>query len=330
VLAVVALFLVACGGGSEEVAPPDQEGPFPVGVTTITFERNSSTTGEPRPLETVIWYPAVESARDGALDPTLKGVVDAGLTDEGRPLPVVIFSHGSGGVPWQSTFLTAHLASHGFVVAAPPHPGNTTFDCFPCRDGAGLLDSALNRPDDISFTLDSLLALNDDSESMFFGALDPERVGMSGHSFGGFTTILVVPRDHRFRAALAMAPAVLPIVTNAARELEVPTLIMSGGLDDVTPPEGQIRLLEVIGEVDGGPDLLVTLPRGGHLAFADPCVPTFAGCMEGDLSQPRAHELVNLYATAFLKTYVALDEGYASFLEPAASANADVVLVEAD
>lgn len=329
-LAALALLLGACGVGSEEAVPPDGPGPFPVGVTTMTFERESSTTGEPRPLETVIWYPAAESARDGALDPTLKGVVDAELTGEGRPLPIIIFSHGSGGIPWQSTYLTAHLAGHGFVVAAPPHPGNTTSDCFPCRDASGLLDSALNRPDDISFTLDSLLALNDDSESMFFGALDPERIGMSGHSFGGLTTILVVPQDDRFRAALAMAPPVLPIVTDAAEEIEVPTLIMSGGLDETTPPEGQMRLLEVISEVDGGPDLLLTLPRGGHLAFSDPCVPSFAGCTENDLPQARAHELINLYATSFLKTYVALDERYASYLKPAASPEADAVLAGAD
>ncbi len=331
-VALIALALVhgACGSGTaEEVAlpAPDLPGPFPVGVTTMTFERNSTTTGESRPLETDIWYPAAESARELAPDERLKGVVDAELTAEGRPLPVVIFSHGSGGVPAQSTFLTAHLASHGFVVAAPSHPGNTALDCFPCQDVAGLVDSAMNRPDDISFTLDELLALNAESGSMFFGALDPERVGMSGHSFGGLTTIIVVPRDDRFRAALAMAPPSLPFVDDAARQIDVPTLIMGGGVDNVTPAEGQRRLFEIISEAEGGPDLLLILPRAGHLAFADVCLPALPGCVEGDLPQARAHDLINLYATSFLKTYVALDDRYASFLDPALVTDPDVVLV---
>ena len=328
-LVALALVLGACGG-SEEAAPPDQPGPFPVGVTTITFERNSTTTGESRPLETVIWYPAAESARDVAPDEALKGVVDAELTDEALPLPVIIFSHGSGGNPAQSTFLTTHLASHGFVVAAPPHPGNTTADCFPCLGMDELLDSALNRPDDVSFTLDSLLALDGDSESMFFNALDPERIGMSGHSFGAFTTFLAVSRDSRFRAALPMAPPARPVIVRAARGLGVPTLIMSGEIDERAPAEDQRQLFEIISEAEGGPDLLLTLPRGGHFAFSDRCLPGFAGCAEGDLPQPRAHELVNLYATAFFKTYVALDDRYAPFLEPAAAADPDAVLVRGD
>jgi predicted dienelactone hydrolase len=326
----LALLLAACGGGGNDPPPPDQPGPFPVGVTAITFERTSSTTGEPRPLETAIWYPAADSAREMEPDSGLKGVVDAELTDEDLPLPLIIFSHGSGGAPAQSTFFTARLASYGFVVAAPPHPGNTLADCFPCQDMDGLVDSFLNRPDDISFVVDSLLDLNADEGSMFFGAIDPERIGMSGHSFGGLTTLFVVLRDDRFRAALPMAPAVLPFVTDAARELTVPTLIMGGGLDETTPIESQQELLDVISDVEGGPDYLLTLPRAGHLAFADPCVPTFPGCEEGDLPQERAHELIDLFATSFLMTYVALDDRYEEFLNPDTAAYDDAVLMRGD
>ena len=35
--------------------------------------------------------------------------------------PLVVFSHGYAGFRDQSTFLTAFLASWGFVVAAPDH-----------------------------------------------------------------------------------------------------------------------------------------------------------------------------------------------------------------
>ncbi len=39
--------------------------------------------------------------------------------------PLVIYSHGNGGLRYVSAFLTEHLASHGFVVMAPDHTGNT-------------------------------------------------------------------------------------------------------------------------------------------------------------------------------------------------------------
>jgi hypothetical protein len=53
------------------------------------------------------------------------------------------------------------------------------------------------------FALDQMLAANADSGSDFFGALDPSRIGMSGHSFGGLTTFLVTNMDsaHQGRRA---------------------------------------------------------------------------------------------------------------------------------
>src|SRR5439155_87759 len=41
------------------------------------------------------------------------------------PFPLVLFSHGNGGIRFQSLFLCAHLASHGYVVASPDHRGDT-------------------------------------------------------------------------------------------------------------------------------------------------------------------------------------------------------------
>ena len=155
------VFLQACGRAGETATTaahpssatatataldPAAPGPYPVGVTELTFERASTTTGEPRVLKTLIWYPAAASATE---DPALKGARDAPLASNDLPLPMILFSHGSGGMPWQSTYFTAHLASYGFVVVAPPHPGNTITDCFPCTDSSALTDSYVNRPADI-------------------------------------------------------------------------------------------------------------------------------------------------------------------------------------
>src|SRR5262249_52764512 len=97
---------------------PTKPGPFAVGVTNLTFTKPSVTTGAPRPLDTVVWYPAVP----GSGTATPLGRRDATVLR--RRSPLLLFSHGLCGFPEQSVFLTAALASWGFVVAAPPHPGN--------------------------------------------------------------------------------------------------------------------------------------------------------------------------------------------------------------
>ncbi len=112
---LTALALLAPTLAHADVTAP---GPFTVGETTITWTRTSSTTGQPRPLATVIWYPAKPGTG------TAGGGVFRDAAVLRRHWPIVLFSHGSCGFPGQSVFFTVTLASRGFVVVAPPHPGN--------------------------------------------------------------------------------------------------------------------------------------------------------------------------------------------------------------
>jgi predicted dienelactone hydrolase len=293
---------------------PGAPGPYPVGVTEITFQRPSTTTGEPRALKTVVWYPAADGAANETVDATYKGVRDADLARDALPLPIILFSHGSGGTPLQSTYYTAHLASHGFVVVAPPHPGNTIADCFPCVDMKALADSLLNRPDDMTFVLDSMLKLNDDPASLFHGALDGTRVGMSGHSFGGLTTLQLAGRDSTpFSAALAMAPPAAAVTGNR-NPSNIPIMVMGGGEDTTCPLTQQQAYFNSLNGSE--PRFLVVFPRGGHTAYTDPCIPLLDTCGPAAIDQGKAHELIDSYATAFFKTYVAGDKSYAAYLDP--------------
>jgi predicted dienelactone hydrolase len=318
-------FLYACAGGASSVAQPtpassvdlSAPGPYPVGLTEIAFERPSSTTGEPRVLQTLVWYPAAESARNAPEDDIAHGVKDAPLTGDGLPLPIIMFSHGSGGLPWQSTYYTTHLASYGFVVVAPPHPGNTAADCVPCTDTAALADSLLNRPADIMFVLDSMLKLNDDPASVFYRALDGNRVGMSGHSFGGLITLqLAATRGaNPFKAALAMAPVASGVPPTTT---PIPLMIMGGGEDNVCPVENDREYLD---SLDGSsPHYLLVFPRGGHLAYSDQCIELLGECGGDKINQEKAHASINRYATAFFETYVAGDQSYAKYLDPQSTA----------
>ena len=44
------------------------------------------------------------------------------------PFPLVVYSHGSGGLRFIASDYTEAIASHGYIVAAPDHTGNTALE----------------------------------------------------------------------------------------------------------------------------------------------------------------------------------------------------------
>jgi len=287
---------------------PTQAGPYSVGIKRITFTKPSVTMPDrQRALLTEIWYPA--TAGTGPTDQHPGGKLDAPLADGVRNLPLVMFSHGSCGYQEQSVFFTSYLASQGFVVAAPPHPGNTTTDCLTGGDTpAAEADSLANRPADIMFVIDSLLALNADPTSFFFGAIDPSRIGMSGHSFGGLTTLLVSAMDARVVAGLAMAPVAEGIEAQVA-SIRIPTMVEVGTLDGLlTNGELAYSLLHP-------QRYLLEIDSMTHAAFADVCL----DCSPVSLTLAEAHPLILRYAIPFLVRWVAGDHQFDAFLEPPAA-----------
>lgn len=284
-------------------------GPFTVGATTITWTRTSSTTGQPRPLATIIWYPAKPGTG------TAGGGVFRDAAVLRRHWPIVLFSHGSCGFPEQSLFFTVTLASRGFVVVAPPHPGNE-FTTFPaCMDPTELVDSYLNRLDDMRFVLDQVLAEDDRVGSPFHRKLDRRRIGMSGHSFGGLDTLRVAVSDPRVRAALALAPA-RPALSGG--RIKIPTMIEGAERDTLAP--FQTDTLAAYALLDG-PRFLVEILNAGHFAFSDICAGTIFGtadCAPGTISQDDAHHLALRYGLPFLMRYVGRTTRFNHLLKPPA------------
>ena len=105
-------------------------------------------------------------------------------------------------------FETAELlAAHGFVVAAPDHLNNTIYDYWNGTSvGVELNDFLETRRLDMKAVTDILLepsavVVPEDLR----GTIDPERVGMVGHSFGALTTSYASTRDPRIRAVVFLA-----------------------------------------------------------------------------------------------------------------------------
>lgn len=287
-------------------AGPDftERGPLPVGRTIVPFTKASETTGEPRRLDTIIWYPA--AAGDGT-----SGAVEEDAEVAAARWPIILFSHGSCGLPAQSPFYVETLASWGFVVAAPPHPGNQTID--PGCTGTGpsqVEDSYQNRVADIRFVLDQMIALSNDPESPFHRRIDPRRVGVSGHSFGGQTTLRVAAAEPRIDGAVALAPAAPTGIT-----VRTPTMILGAELDSLTTIDGAVA--RSYGAL-AGPRYFVELLNTGHCAFALLCAEAFcgAGCDPENLSVEQTHDLTLYYALPFFLKYVAGNGRFEDQIQP--------------
>jgi predicted dienelactone hydrolase len=280
------------------------KGPYEAGVHDFFFTKDSVVSpGTPRTLRTVVWYPTAPGA--GPIDPLSDAVIDAPLDTAAAPYPVLLFSHGSCGYPRQSLFLTALLASHGFIVVAPSHPGNTLNEYPNCGTPAAQLASYQERPQDVIFALDSMLLDDADPMSAFFGALDETRIGMSGHSFGGLTTYLVTAIDNRFQVAVPLAPAVIGTMPPT-----VPSLTMLGQVDSVVDNDA-IRNAYAGAE---RPKYLVEVANAGHFAFSDGCFPGPDCNPPVTLTQPESHAVVQRWVLPFLETYLARDIVFAPFL----------------
>ena len=247
----------------------------------------------PRALDTVVWYPSTASA---PLNTSYAAVLDAPLDPSGGPYPVLMFSHGSCGYATQSLFLTALIASYGYVVVSPPHPGNMVTEFPTCGTPAAQAASARERPADIIYALDQMLAANDDPTSPFFSSLDPDRIGMSGHSFGGFNTYLVVNRDNRFKVAIPMAPAAL-----GSPKVTIPSLMMLGQVDSVV----NVPNIRTAYADSQPPKVLVEIENAGHYAFSDGCFPGPDCNPPVTLAQDEAHALVLRFVVPFLERYLA-------------------------
>jgi predicted dienelactone hydrolase len=279
----------------------------------VPFTTTSVVSGAPRVLDTVIWYP---TAASGPIDPGTGAVADAPLDPSGGPHPLLVFSHGGCGLPNGGKYLMPLLASHGFVVAAPPHPGSTFFDYPTCFTTAAVIESALERPADVSFVLDALLAATADPASPFFGAIDGARAGIAGHSFGGYTVAAAVAGDARFRVAVLLAPA----VSEALPPVGIPSLTMLGEVDSVgavagfDTDNGERRQAW---EAASPPKLLVEILDAGHFAFSDVCFPGLSAVdcnFPVTLSQDEAHALVRRWVLPFLQRYLRGDAAYEPFL----------------
>ncbi|KAL3904115.1 MAG: hypothetical protein SGARI_005071, partial [Bacillariaceae sp.] len=126
--------------------------------------------------------------------------------------PLVVFSHGSGAYRASYIYWCEFLASHGYVVAAPDHPGSARFTIV---DGEVITPGGprserpsmeKERPLDVGTVIDGMETLAT-TDSRFQGRVDCNNVAVTGMSFGGFTPAAYLEcQDARVKAAILQCP----------------------------------------------------------------------------------------------------------------------------
>jgi dienelactone hydrolase len=260
VLAAAFVVLAACGGTSgDDGSSPDATGspaaeaaaPLEVDVVTETFVDTTR--------------PTVAGAETPA-EPDRTIVTRIAYPTDGGPYPLVVLSHGLTGHPDEYTETVLMWASDGFVVASGAFP-LTNREVPGARENVG---DVVNQPGDVSFVIDEVLAANDDPASPLHGVVDPEAIGVVGHSLGGATTWAVsfntATRDERIDSTVIFAGLTMPMPEG---EYEfgsgLPLLVLHGDEDDLVADLDLAAYEQAV-----SPKWFVTLRGAEHVpAFTD-------------------------------------------------------------
>jgi len=207
----------------------------------------------------------------------------------GAPLPdgypIILFSHGFTGCGTQSVFLTEALAQAGYLVLAPDHHDAA---CGPSHEGklfeklstmrsekpftnpaAWSEETYRDRGADLEAVLDAIL-----KDKSFQGvAVDSARIGLAGHSLGGYTVLAMAGawpswKDRRVKAVLGLSPYCAPFILKGnLGHLDVPIMYQGGTLDIGISP--YVRRPGGAYDLTSAPKYFLDLAGAGHFAWTN-------------------------------------------------------------
>jgi predicted dienelactone hydrolase len=150
-----------------------------------------------QPIELAIWYPSEAKATSQPIGLFTQEVAFYGPI-KGSALPLVIVSHGTGGSAAGHYDTALALAEAGFVVVALNHTGDNYKD----RAYSFTPRNFVDRAKHIGRVVDFMLGAWDGHDR-----LDPERIGIFGHSAGAATALIAIGGEPDLAAAAAFCRA---------------------------------------------------------------------------------------------------------------------------
>jgi predicted dienelactone hydrolase len=301
---------------------------FNVGYQVLDLKYRKD--GQEKTLTVAVWYPtAIRPKPHNYGGPTRgKVAVDAAPDAERGPYPLFVFSHGYGGSGIGAVFLTEALAARGWIVAAPDH--HDRYSAVRIRTGEvkdydrrGFLRHAMQiaassredrgdymyRLDEIQLVLDRMLI-----SDPFGGLIDPNRIAVGGHSFGGFTALGVcgtIPArfDSRIKVVLLFSTGAGGYLFSEEElaAVRMPSMLFLGERekDDL---RGKNRTMAEIAEKVyrnmPPPKYFLEVKGANHLSFNNEFTSgRLARSMSGNDEQ--IFDVIRRYSIAFLEKYVA-------------------------
>ncbi|MBD2386861.1 alpha/beta hydrolase [Cylindrospermum sp. FACHB-282] len=239
---------------------PDLRLPGTFSFEKINFTLNDSKRDRRLPVDLYLPQATPQSPTDAA----------------SPPFPLIIMSHGLASDRYAFIYLAQHLASYGFAVAVLEHPGSNAErfqQFFAGLAGPPDAKELINRPMDVKYVLDGLQQM-EKSDPSLQGKLNFQRVGVIGHSYGGYTALTLAGakinfqqirrvcnpnrslnlsvllqcsatdllpinyqlKDDRIKAVIAINPFNSSIFTQrGVSQIQVPVMLVGGSQDIVTP-----------------------------------------------------------------------------------------------
>lgn len=261
-----------------------KQGPHAVATLDLTFEDRSrpiaKTAAHPaaasRTLETTVYYPTSSPA-------PLFG--DA-LVAPGGPFPMLMYSHGFASTRGEASALGNRAASHGYIVVAADFPLSNMF----ANNGSPDPTDAPNQAGDLSFLIDRLLELSQQSGHVLANAVDGSRIGATGVSMGGMTTLLASfhPKigDARIRASAPIAALSSFFMEGFYHTRQLPMLLVHGDNDAFIDYERNARAAWERAQPNAW---LMTIASGTHTAFAFALDPATQALLNLLMGMPGSH-----------------------------------------
>jgi predicted dienelactone hydrolase len=224
------------------------------------------------------------------------GALDVSVwTPSQTPAPVIIFSHGFHGSTTQSKFLMKALANAGYIVFAPNHQDSNKLNEHAMPEDRfaqpNLWTDAdyTDRRDDIVNLISSLK-----SDPNWSSKIDFSRMGLAGHSLGGYTVMGLAGgwpswKLPGVKAVLALSPYIQPFIwKKTLGGIESPVMYQGGTMDFGISPS--VKRLGGAFDETPSPAYLVDLEGAGHLAWTD--------------ITRRFQDSISRYSVAFFDKYV--------------------------
>jgi predicted dienelactone hydrolase len=329
-------------GESKGAARTEQYGSYRVGYDIIEISA-ADAKGNLTKVDVAVWYP---SEAPTTLVKYIYGsnVVDTKLAVKGKPVsakfPLVIYSHGATGSGLSSAFLTERLASEGFVVAGIDHTDeysgarirgelpeqkpltklkmlkymNNIRKSWLNSEAKTYRAKLAYRPEQIKAALDRLIAEGRSSKSLLYGIINEKEIGIVGHSFGAWTSMMVAGaspgyKDSRFKAIVHLSGPVNENIytvedSNDLRNIHIPIAFMYGS-KEVKQGRGDDRKL--LYDRANPPKLLIEIKGADHFTFSGGVQKEYDNISDYTSKDSRRAAIVNC-SVAFFKYFLDKDE----------------------